>query len=54
MLVVDDFSRKMWVYFFREKAEALINFKRWHKSIEWELEIWWRTYALIEVGNSYR
>ena len=40
LLVVDDFSGKMWVYFLWEKAEAFINFKRWHKSIVWELESW--------------
>ena len=36
MLVVDDFSRKMWVYFLREKAEAFQIFKRWHKFVERE------------------
>jgi hypothetical protein len=36
MLVVDDFSRKMWVYFLREKAEALQIFKRWHKFVQRE------------------
>ena len=34
MLLVDDFSRKMWVYFIREKAEAFGKFKMWHKSVE--------------------
>ena len=33
MLLVDDFSRKMWVYFIREKAEAFGKFKMWHKSV---------------------
>ena len=36
MLLVDDFSRKMWVYFIREKAEAFGKFKMWHKSVETE------------------
>ena len=36
MLAVDDFSRKMWVYFLREKAEVFSNFKRWHKFVERE------------------
>ena len=36
MLVVDDVSRKMWVHFLREKAEAFKIFKRWHKFVERE------------------
>ena len=36
MLLVNDFSRKMWVHFIREKAEAFGKFKMWHKSVETE------------------
>ncbi|MCO5554063.1 hypothetical protein L7F22_007589 [Adiantum nelumboides] len=34
LLLVDDYSRKMWVYFLREKAEAFGKFKMWHKLVE--------------------
>lgn len=33
MLLVDDHSRKMWVYFLRDKADALEKFKVWHKLV---------------------
>ena len=49
MLVVDDFSRNMWVYFLREKAEAFKIFKRWHKFVERESGKF-----VIEVENSYQ
>ena len=34
MLIVDDYSRYMWVYFLRDKAEALGKFKQWQKMVE--------------------
>ena len=34
MLIVDDYSRYMWVYFLRDKAEALGKFKQWQKVVE--------------------
>ncbi|MCO5594848.1 hypothetical protein L7F22_048882 [Adiantum nelumboides] len=34
LLLVDDYSRKMWVYFIREKSEAFGKFKLWHKLVE--------------------
>jgi hypothetical protein len=36
MLVVHDFTRKIWVSFLKEKAEAFSNFKRWHTFVERE------------------
>ena len=33
LLIVDDFSRKMWVYFIHDKAEAFGKFKEWHKLV---------------------
>lgn len=34
MLLVDDYSRKMWVYFLREKAQAFGKFKEWLQLVE--------------------
>jgi len=34
LLLIDDFSRKMWVYFLRDKAEAFGKFKIWHTLVE--------------------
>lgn len=34
LLLVDDFSRKMWVYFIREKSEAFGKFKLWQNLVE--------------------
>ena len=34
LLMVDDYSRKMWVYFLREKADVFGKFKMWHKLVE--------------------
>ena len=29
MLLVDDYSRKLWVYFLTHKSDALSNFQHW-------------------------
>ena len=34
MLLVDDFSRKMWVYFLHDKAQAFGKFKEWLQLVE--------------------
>lgn len=34
MLIVDDYSRKMWVYFLRDKAQAFGKFKEWLQLVE--------------------
>eukprot|EP00249_Psilotum_nudum_P001402 c13868_g1_i1 orf=131-469(+) len=34
MLIVDDYSRYMWVYFLWDKAEALGKFKQWQRIVE--------------------
>lgn len=33
---IDDFSRKLWVYFLNEKLEALVVFKRFKAHVEKE------------------
>ena len=54
MLVVDEFSRKMWVYFLREKAEDFNIFKRWHKFVELDSGKLVKELFLIELENSYQ
>ena len=34
MLLVDDFSTKMWVYFLHDKAQAFGKFKEWLQLVE--------------------
>ena len=34
MLLVDDFSRKIWVYFLHDKAQAFCEFKEWLQLVE--------------------
>ena len=34
MSIIDDFSRKVWVYILKEKSEAYNNFKNWCKEME--------------------
>ena len=34
MLLVDDFSRKMWDYFLRDNAQAFGKFKEWLQLVE--------------------
>ena len=34
ILIIDDYSRYMWVNFLRDKSEALGKFKQWQKMVE--------------------
>ena len=34
MSIIDDFSRKVWVYILRKKSEAFTTFKNWCKEME--------------------
>ena len=36
MSIIDDFSRKVWVYVLKEKSEAFNVFKVWCKEMETE------------------
>ena len=36
MTLIDDFSRKLWIYFMREKSEVFIKFKIWRAEVEKE------------------
>lgn len=34
MTMIDDFLRKVWIFFLREKSEAFMKFKVWKTKIE--------------------
>ena len=34
MSFIDDYSRKVWVYFLKNKFEALAKFKKWKAEVE--------------------
>ena len=34
--IIDDYSRKLWIYILKEKSDAFINFKQWCKDVEKE------------------
>ena len=34
MTIIDDFSRKVWAYFLKQKSDALSTFKVWKTTIE--------------------
>ena len=36
MTLIDDFSRKLWIYFMREKSEVFTKFKIWRAEVEKE------------------
>ena len=36
MILIDDFSRKLWIYFMREKSEVFTKFKIWRAEVEKE------------------
>ena len=38
MLIIDDYNRRMWVYFLWDKDQALGKFKEWHRLVKNEVE----------------
>ena len=34
LTIIDDFSRKVWVFFLKQKSEVLATFKEWNIMIE--------------------
>ena len=36
MTLIDDFLRKLWIYFMREKSEVFTKFKTWRAEVEKE------------------
>ena len=34
LTIIDDFSRKFWVFFLKQKSEVLVTFKEWNIMIE--------------------
>lgn len=52
LLLVDEYSHYMWVYFLKTKSEALSVFKKFSALVEREPDRKVRTFELIEVGNS--
>lgn len=34
LIIIDDYSRKVWAYFLRHKNEVFLNFKRWKSLVE--------------------
>ena len=38
MSLIDDYSRKVWVYFLKNKSDAFAKFKKWKAKVETKLE----------------
>ena len=38
MSLIDDYSRRIWIYFLKTKDQALGKFKEWHAMVENESE----------------
>mgnify|MGYP006962890610 CR=1 FL=1 len=51
MVVVDEFSRKMWVYFPRRRLTLLASSEDGRSLSSGNIERWRRSYALMEVEN---
>ncbi|KAE9601142.1 putative RNA-directed DNA polymerase [Lupinus albus] len=54
MTIIDDFSRKVWVYFLRDKNETFSTFKKWKTIVEtqtWKKVKKLRTYNGLEFCN---
>lgn len=37
MMLIDDYSRRIWIYFLKTKNQTLGKFKEWHVMVEKEL-----------------
>ena len=52
LTIIDDYSRKVWPYFFKHKYEAFSAFKEWKIMIERQTERKVKYFTLIMVWNS--
>ena len=47
---IDDFSRKVWIYFLKQKSEVFQKFKEWKTMVENQT---WRKVKVVRSDNGY-